>query len=104
MRDAENELYDRGCDLVEAAAAIRRAAGPEASAALPALLGCFEVALGDLYRTSAALIAPAAEAPDPRTERAQRGLANLAAALHDAEAAAAAARALAARRAAAGTR
>jgi hypothetical protein len=23
-RDADNELYDRGCDLVEAAAAIRR--------------------------------------------------------------------------------
>jgi hypothetical protein len=34
----DNELYDRGCDLVEAATAIRRVAGaPEATRAVPAL-------------------------------------------------------------------
>jgi hypothetical protein len=40
-RAHDNELYDRGCDLVEAAAAIRRLAdAPEAARAVPAVLGC----------------------------------------------------------------
>ena len=45
-RDADNELYDHGCDLVATASAIRRAAGaPEAARAVPAVLGCMESAL-----------------------------------------------------------
>jgi hypothetical protein len=42
-RPADNELYDRGCDLVEAAIAIRRLADDSAARrAVPALLGCVE--------------------------------------------------------------
>jgi hypothetical protein len=42
-RDAVNELYDRGCDLIAAAAAIRREAGAsETAPVVPALLGCIE--------------------------------------------------------------
>src|SRR3712207_4227642 len=55
-RDADNELYDRGCDLVEAASAIRRAADShEAGRAVPAVLGCIEAALQELVMASAAL-------------------------------------------------
>jgi hypothetical protein len=99
--DAENELYERGAELAEAAAAIRRVVGErDAARALPALLGCVEAALGELNAASAGL----AEADRlvstpgrPREERMRRGLANLGDALSDAQAAAGAARALVAR-------
>jgi hypothetical protein len=55
-RDPVNELYDRGCDLVEAASAMRRAAEmAEVARAAPAVLGCLETALEELSATSAAL-------------------------------------------------
>lgn len=108
-RDADNELYDRGCDLVEAATAIRRAADSrEAGRAVPAVLGCIDSALQELLWASAALeqttvdlAAPATERENPRTERVtqrmHRGYGNLQAALADAQGAAAAARSLASR-------
>jgi hypothetical protein len=105
-RAPDNELYDRGADLVEAATAIRRVAGsPGASRAVPAVLGCVESALEELAMASEALEAAMAEVtpacPDPRTdrvvERMHRGYANLQEALSDAHAAAAAARSLTSR-------
>ena len=109
-RDAGNELYDSGCDLVEAATAIRRAAAhPDAARAVPALLGCLEVAMHELAVASAtleqvlagSLEAPASFAAEPRMHRRaarmERGFTNLYSALDDAEGAAAAARALVAR-------
>jgi hypothetical protein len=108
-REPDNELYDRGCDLVEAAAAIRRAADSrEAGRAVPAVLGCIESALEELSMASAALertttdlTAPATECMNPRTERVirrmQHGYRNLGEALSDAKGAAAAARSLAGR-------
>ena len=49
VRAADNELYDRGCDLVEAATAIRRVSGAaDAARAVPAVLGCIESALHEL--------------------------------------------------------
>jgi|SRR5215213_8768314 len=109
-RSADNELYDRSCDLVEAAAAIRRVAGaPEAARAVPAVLGSIEAALRELLWASAALEETTARRLEgrarssgeprmqPRSERMQRGYANLQIALADAERASAAARSLAAR-------
>ena len=104
-RNADNELYDFGCDLVEAAAEIRRAAAsPDADPAVPALLGCIEAALYELSCASAALQqneAKRSTARDARNRaianRLQRGYANLSVALEDARAAARAARSLAAR-------
>lgn len=92
MRDPENELYDRACDLVEAAAAIRRAMRPEAAAAVPALLGCLQAGLADLHLISAALAGSLDIDAGADRARLQRGLATLAAALHGAEATADAAR------------
>ncbi len=55
-RDAINEIYDRGCDLVEAAMAIRRAASAfDVTPAVPALLGCIECALDELADASVRL-------------------------------------------------
>ena len=55
-RDLMNELYDRGCDLVEAATEMRRAAaGGDVARAAPAVLGCFETALEEMVATAAAL-------------------------------------------------
>jgi len=55
-RDADNELFDHGCDLVATASAIRQAAGaPEATRAAPALLGCMESALHEPTWAAAAL-------------------------------------------------
>jgi len=76
-RDPDNELYDRGCDLVEAATAIRRAADSrQAGRAVPAVLGCIEAALQELLWASAALelttvdlSAPARKRSNPRAER-----------------------------------
>ncbi|MGH2970508.1 MAG: hypothetical protein ACRDK0_15805 [Solirubrobacteraceae bacterium] len=109
-RDADNELYDQGCDLVAAASAIRRAAGaPEAARAVPAVLGCMESALQELMWASVALEQTsvdlfeqnARDCPSstigPIAERMQRGFANLQQALADGERASAAARSLAAR-------
>jgi hypothetical protein len=108
QREADNELYDHGCDLVAAAAAIREAAGsPDAVRAVPAVLGCIESALRELLWASAALEQTSSDAlrqsargrrgTRPRAERMGRGFANLQLALGDAERAAAAARALTAR-------
>jgi hypothetical protein len=109
-RAPDNELYDHGCDLVQAAAAIRRVAdAPEAARAVPAILGCIEAALHELLWASAALEQTTARSVsersmhctdarmESRSERMQRGYANLQAALADAERASAAARSLASR-------
>lgn len=104
-RAPDNELYDRGADLVEAAMAIRRVAGsPEASRAVPAVLGCIESALQELVTASVALEQATAEVSssldrgaDRVVERMHRGYANLQEALADARAATAAARPLASR-------
>jgi len=108
-RAPDNELYDHGADLVEAAMAIRRVAGaPGASRAVPAVLGCIESALEELEGATAALEQAMAEATAPApgcssrrvarvTERMHRGFANLQEALFDAHAAAAAARSLTSR-------
>jgi hypothetical protein len=109
-RAPDNELYDRGCDLVEAAAAIRRVSGAdEAARAVPAVLGCIESALHELLWATAALeetttrsvAGRTGQCADPRmqsrSERMQQGYANLQGALADAERASAAARSLAVR-------
>jgi hypothetical protein len=101
-RAPDNELYDRGADLVEAAMAIRRVAGsPGASRAVPAVLGCIEAALQELVMASTALEEAMEEVADGRTgrvaERMHRGYANLHEALFDAHTAAAAARSLTSR-------
>ena len=108
-RAPDNELYDRGCDLVEAATAIRRVANaPEAARAVPAVLGCIEAALRELLLAAAALEETSARTverrsgcTDPRATRRselmQLGYANLQIALADAERASAAARSLAGR-------
>lgn len=107
-RAPDNELYDRGCDLVQAAAAIRAAAAaPEAVRAIPAVLGCIEAALHELSEAAAALEetterssrkrSQARRAVDPMRERMHQGYANLRQALTDAERASTAARPLAGR-------
>jgi hypothetical protein len=109
-RAPDNELYDRGADLVEAAAGIRDAAGSLAAGrAVPAALGCIEAALGELLWAAAALERTTTElatggpevCPNPRTMRIagrmHRGYANLQDALSDAQRAASAARSLAGR-------
>jgi hypothetical protein len=108
-RAPDNELYDRGADLVEAAVAIRRVAGaPGARRAVPAVLGCIESALEELEGATTALEQAMVEVASPTpgcrdrhadrvAERMRRGYANLQAALFDAHAAAAAARSLTSR-------
>jgi hypothetical protein len=94
-RDPVNDLYDHGCDLVEAARAMRRGAGrPGVARAAPAVAGCLETALHDLAGAADELerLGP------PAT------FAGLALALREAAGAAAAARALAARARAGGRR
>ena len=96
--DLENELYDLGCDLVQAAAGLARAAAdPEAARAVPALLGCIEAALEELSATTIALRSASRR---PRAENLDRGYRNLHIALQDARYACHAARSLAARHAA----
>lgn len=109
IRAPDNELYDRGCDLVEAATAIRRVAdAPEAARAVPAVLGCIEAGLRELLWAAAALEETSARTVEQRvdcvdskarrrSERMQLGYANLQTALADAERASAAARSLAGR-------
>jgi hypothetical protein len=109
VRAPDNELYDRGADLVEAAAAIRRVAAlPEARRAIPAVLGCIESALqelalasAELERTTADGASSATECPSRRLDRVvgrmHHGHANLQEALLDAHVAAAAARSLTSR-------
>lgn len=105
-RSADNELYDHGCDLVIAATAIRELAGSRhAARAVPAILGCIEVALHELAEAAAGLERTTDEASarlaphsyGPKAERMHHGYANLRLALDDAERAAAAARPLASR-------
>jgi hypothetical protein len=102
-------MYDRGCDLVEAAMAIRRAAlTSDITPAVPALLGCIECALDELADASAALSETphAAQRRLNSSEVARRGatsgqvrqaFVNLETALEDARDAADAARAFASR-------
>jgi hypothetical protein len=103
-RDADNELYGFGSDLVEAARGISRiAADPEAAPAVPALLGCIEATLEELSGACRDLQRAHAEnPPEPScqavAERLDRGYTNLRVALQDARDASRAARALAARR------
>jgi hypothetical protein len=109
-READNELYDHACDLVEAAAAIRNSADrPEAVHALPAVLGCVQEAIRELSAANVAMERSAAEAMQigaPAgdahwrrrvTDRMYRGFENLSAALEDAQQATGACRALVAR-------
>jgi hypothetical protein len=101
-RSPDNELYDRGCDLVAAAAAIRPPAGsPAAARAVPAALGCIEAAMRELAQAAAELEATTAHAcsrgSHSSSERMHRGYANLQQSLEDAARAAAAARPLASR-------
>lgn len=106
QRDAVNDIYNQCCDLVEAAAALRRAAGhPDVTRSAPAILACIEVALRDLTETTTALalvtaragVAPAAARFADRHARMRQGFAHLVVVLDEASDAAAAARALAAR-------
>jgi hypothetical protein len=97
---ADHELYDRGCDLVEAAMAIRRlAADPRAERAVPALLGCVEAAMHELGCAAVSLDQTSGdEVPEGAVaDRMHRGFMNLGLALADAEVASTAARGLAAR-------
>jgi hypothetical protein len=97
-RPPDNELYDRGCDLVEAALAIRSLTSREgAERALPAVLGCMESALQDLRGAvaEAGRLRNRADVADAPAQRTLRGFANLEVALADAETAAWAARGLA---------
>ena len=99
-RAADNELYDRGCDLVEAAMAIRRLCEErDAEGAVPALLGCLESALKELgcAVTDLDQLGDKAKLTGATSQRLHRGLMNLGMALSDAELASAAARGLAGR-------
>jgi hypothetical protein len=105
-RPADNELYDRGCDLVEATMAIRRLSDDRsAERAVPALLGCMESALHELGCAVSTLDEAFSEArvPPEIAKRMHRGLMNLGLALADAEIASCAARGLAERAAMAAT-
>jgi hypothetical protein len=103
---ASTELYDRGCDLVAAAAAIRcTAITPEGAQAAPAVLGCIETALDELIEATAVLQSATEHAAqsiprrsgDAARDRMHRGFTNLGHGLRDAQLLAAAARALTAR-------
>jgi hypothetical protein len=99
-RPADNELYDRGCDLVEAAMAIRRLAEHRgAQPAVPALLGCVESALREMGCAVSSLDEFCGDEPGSReiAQRMHRGFINLGLALADAELASSAARGLAER-------
>ena len=99
-RTVENEIYDFGCDLVQAAAGIARcAADPAAARAVPALLGCIEAALGELGTASSALQRMRADGEGPSFDMLDRGYTNLVITLQDARLASHAARSLAARHA-----
>jgi hypothetical protein len=106
-RPADNELYDRGCDLVEAAIAIRRLVDdPGAGRALPAVLGCIEAALHELGCAAASMDETSGHAmpTEAMADRMHRGFMNLGLALADAELASTAARGLAGRSLAAASR
>jgi hypothetical protein len=98
-RPADHELYDRGCDLVEAAMAIRRLADdPGTERAVPALLGCVEAAMHELACAAVSLDETSGvDVPSAVADRMHRGFMNLGLALADAEFASTAARGLAAR-------
>ena len=109
-READNELYDHACELVEAATAIRNSADRlEAVRALPAVLGCMQEAIRELSVANVAMERSAAEAMQAGapvgdahwrrrvTNRMHRGFENLSAALEDAQQATGACRALVAR-------
>lgn len=96
-RPPDNELYDRGCDLVEAAIAIRRLADdPGTMRALPAALGCIEAALHELGCATASFDVTSGRVvpTEAMAHRMHRGFMNLGLALADAELASTAARGL----------
>jgi hypothetical protein len=106
-RPADNELYDRGCDLVEAAMAIRHLADdPGGGRAMPALLGCIEAALHELGCAVGSMDETSADTmpTEAMAARLHRGFMNLGLALADAELASTAARGLAGRSVAAASR
>src|SRR3954471_17875372 len=109
-READNELYDHACELVEAAVAVRNSADrSEAVRALPAVLGCVQEAIRELTVASGAMERSATEALQAGppvvdadwkrrvTNRMHRGFENMSAALEDAQQATGACRALASR-------
>ena len=69
MRDPANNLYDRGCSLLDAARSLREAAlAPESQPALAATLGCVEESLEELVAAVAVMKARALEQPDARDQ------------------------------------
>ncbi len=69
MRDPANNLYDRGCSLIEATRSLREAAlAPESQPALAATLGCVEESLEELIAAAAVMEARALEQPDARDQ------------------------------------
>jgi hypothetical protein len=106
VRDAVNDLYDHGADLVAAATALRRSAADRAAgAAAPAVIGCVETALRELREATKELERASSSAErehdtssaSRRRARMRHGFANLEVALDDGVSAAAAARSLASR-------
>src|SRR5215212_8621365 len=97
-RPADDALYDRRCDLVEAAIAIRRLADdPAAGRALPALLGCIEAELHELGCAVASFdeTSDRTMPTEAMADRINRGFMNLGLTLADADLASTAARGLA---------
>ena len=69
MRDPANNLYDRGCSLLDAARSLREAAlAPESQPALAATLGCIEEGLEELVAAVAVMEARALEQPNARDQ------------------------------------
>jgi len=67
QRDPATGLYERACDLIEAAAALRDAAGRNGNQpAIAATLGCIEIALADIAATGELLTEGVAHSIDGR--------------------------------------
>lgn len=83
-RDPSNELYDRACDLLDAAQRLSRALDlPGTEPALAATLGCVQAALHELTGAFGSL--PHIASPGPRSGAARTALVELAEALDHAE-------------------
>jgi hypothetical protein len=67
QRDPASELYERACDLIEAAAGLRDAAERNGNQpAVAATLGCVEIALADIATAGELLAAGVARSIDGR--------------------------------------
>jgi hypothetical protein len=67
QRDPATELYERACDLIEAAAGLRDAADRNGNQpAVAATLGCIEIALADIAATGELLAEGVAHSIDGR--------------------------------------